>query len=227
VEGSTSSGRAGRTLCARARPNPGTAPQSRPSRCCQLNRGVAANGGSTTSCSCIATAPPALPGGPSSQPAVPPACTRVPMVTTPRQGPELVKRSVTVRSGQLRPAWPGRRAPAAGRGRRTRRRRGPLQPRRWAAPPAGHPLPSKAGRRGRAAECTCLENRSPSRDRGFKSLRLRSFDQLTLGRWVCRVWALSGWIESIKMSCWPMFGRAIFVARETSPRAIHQRAAAP
>lgn len=41
-----------------------------------------------------------FPGGPSHQPAVPPACTCVPRVTTPRRSPELVKHPITVRSGR-------------------------------------------------------------------------------------------------------------------------------
>ena len=91
----------------------GAAPQSRPSRCCQLTRGVAANGRPPRPGSCIATAPPALPGGPSRRPAVPPACTRVPKVTTPRRRPELVKHPVTVRSGRSPQVYRTHRVPAA------------------------------------------------------------------------------------------------------------------
>ena len=174
MEGSTSSGCAGRALYARTHPNPGAAPQSRPSRCCQLTRGVAANGRPPRPVSCIATAPPALPGGPSRRPAVPPACTRVPKVTTPRRRPELVKHPITVRSGRSPQVHRTHRVPAAARPQRSHPKVLWAPPTATAMAPTGHPLPSSPGRRGRAAECTCLENRSPSRDRGFKSLRLRS-----------------------------------------------------
>lgn len=103
-----------------------------------------------------------------------PACTCVPMVTTPRQGPELVKPSVTVRSGQWPPASWGLPRPRP----EPRSRAG------CGVTPPGFThtrYPAYPGRRGRAAECTCLENRRPSRVRGFKSLRLRSLTRQNAG----------------------------------------------